>query len=130
MVITVEPDKVRFCDPVAVGSGFLIHTVEVSDSRSVRQFVTFWCKGGRGQGPRSAAWAAAHGLDGHHDREVYHREPGPWLPQMYPGMESQGWGKHYHLDLWNPPRWGDVEPFTDEIPPVIQEELRRHLGEA
>lgn len=124
----VQPDKVRFCDPEATTNGFLIHTVELSDARSVQAFLTFWCKGGRDQGPRSQAWATAHGLTGHHNREVYHRESDPWLPQQYPGQESQGWSKHYHADLTHTPTWADVLPFCDEVPPVLQEAIQAYLA--
>lgn len=123
-MIRCEPDKVRFCGPEE--GPHIIHTVDLSDQRSVRQFLTFWTKG---RGERVQGWAASHGLDGHHQREVYHREP-PWLPAMYPGKESgDPWSNHYHVDLSLPPTWEDIEPYTDEMPPEVQEAIRRYLKE-
>jgi hypothetical protein len=126
-VLQVPVDKVRFCDPDAVSSPSLVHTVEVSDGRSLSHFLTFWVKGGRDQGNPAKAWADKHGLDGHHNREVYHREPDPWLPQQFPGMDSKGWSKHYHADLKNPPTWADVEPFCDELPACLRVEIKDYF---
>ena len=118
-MIRCEVDKVRFCDPAATYGGPFIHTVELSDERSLRQFVTVWTKGVRPD------WVARWP---HHDRGTYHRESGGWLPQQYPGMESKGWSTHHHADLALPPILADLEPFLDEIPPGIQAEIQEYLG--
>lgn len=117
-----EPDKQRFCDPEAMTAAHLIHTVELSDERSVRQFITFWVKSRE----RGEAWRLAKGLGKEHDREIYHRGL-PWLPETFPQANGE-WSKHYHLDLHSSPTWADIEPFCGEIPEVIQEEIKVYLA--
>lgn len=118
-MVRIEPDKHRFIDADAFTSRCLVHSVEVSDARSLLPFLTFWVKGKElGQ-----AWALATGLSDHHDREIYHRETEPWIPIAFPGMESKGWSKHYHLNLKAAPRWEDFRPFLDQMPKVLQDEL-------
>lgn len=120
----LEPDKVRFVDPDARTSRHPIFAVDLSDDRSARHFLTFWCKGKT----LRDAWAIANGIDpDNHDRDVYHRD-GPWIPETFPGMESAGWGKHCHLDLARPPAFADIEPFAADIPANVLAEIRAYFG--
>lgn len=119
-MIRCEPDIVRFCDPEATENDCLIHTIELSDDRSIRQFITFWLKGA------NEAWKQKHRLDDHHQRDVYHRGP-PWLPAQYPGKQKRGWSAHYHVDLESPPTAADLDRFTEDIPPAIWDEIQNHL---
>lgn len=122
-MIRCEPDKVRFCDEDATRNERLIHTIDLSDERSASQFVTLWFKG---NGEAVQQWRRERGLDNHHNRELYHREP-PWLPAKYPGMQRRFWSTHTHIDLSAPPQWSDLEPFLDEIPLGTQQEIQSYL---
>lgn len=114
-------DKVRFIDHNAVTDPHLVHCVELSDARSIRQFVTIWVKN-RDRGER---WRTPTRLGTHHDRAVYHRDEA-WIPDVFPGKEA-AWITHYHLDLDRPPEWNDIVPFADEIPECIQNDLQDYL---
>ncbi len=127
-MVRCEPDIVRFCDPDATDNRFRIHTVELSDERSTTQFVTLWFKGQESELPGIEAWKRERGLRNHHQREVYHRGPA-WLPTQYPGKQKRGWSHHCHVDLNRPPQWNDLEPFVDEIPPALQDDLRLYLSQ-
>lgn len=120
-MLRCDPDKVRFCDPEALTSASRVHSVDLSDDRSSRPFLTLWVKG------EADAWAEAVGLSRDHDRAVYHRDL-PWLPATFPGMEFKRWDKHYHLDLPGPPVWSDVEQFASDIPRALLEEIRQYLA--
>lgn len=126
----LNPDKARFCDLEAESSDKPIHTVEISDSRSVRQFITLWFKGK----DKGSAWAEANGNAGLHDPEVYHREKTepdfqPFISRLWPGKESEGWSNHYHIDLNRPPQLSDFDSLTSIIPDSILTELTDHLRE-
>lgn len=121
-MIRCEPDIVRFCDPEAMENDYPIHTVELSDDRSVSQFVTLWFKGKNEQ----IEELKRRGLDDHHNRDVYHRGPA-WLPAQFPGKHRHGWSHHSHIDLERPPLVEDLEPYADAIPPVIRDEIENHL---
>lgn len=125
-MIRCEPDIVRFCDPEAMTNEYKIHTVELSDERSVSQFVTLWFKGQERDLPQLKNWKQEHGLDDHHAREVYHRGS-PWIPAMYPGKQKRGWSHHVHVDLNHNPQWSDLQPFLADIPPSIQQDIRQYL---
>lgn len=124
-MIRVNPDKVRFCDPDAMSTDEpIVHTVDLSDDRSLRNFITLYCKGQ----DRGREWAARHKMPTHHDREIYHREE-PWLPKQFPGMEGHGWQYHVHIDTGdNPPTLEDVMAFREWIPDCIIEEITEYFS--
>jgi hypothetical protein len=122
-MIRCEPDKSRFCDPEATTNEYLIHTVELSDERSTSQFFTLWFKGKFGA---IEEWRTAKGLDDHHNRAVYHR-CGPWLPAQYPDKDSRGWSHHAHIDLQHAPTMADLQPYAEQIPPAILDEIKAYL---
>ena len=117
-MIRCEPDKVRFIDPDAEYSLALVHTVDLSDERSVQQFVTLWTKGKRPD------WSDRMP---DHARDVYHRDP-PWLPTAFPGKEQKGWQTHYHLNLRSAPTWDDLQPFLSELSPALRADLQAFFG--
>ena len=127
-MIRCEPDKIRFYDPDAEHNEYLIHTVELSDDRSLSQFVTLWFKGKEQHRPEVEQWKRERGLDDHHKRELYHRD-GPWIPAQFPGKESKGWSHHSHIDLTAPPRLTDMEPYEADIPPSVLETIGAYLEE-
>lgn len=101
----LHPDKVRFA-----ADGALIHTVELSDDRSVRPFVTLWMT------ETAPEYAERHNLSNEHDPTIYHRE------------STQG-GIHYHIDLEHPPQLSDLEPFRNEIAPSVMNEIEGYLSD-
>lgn len=127
-MVTVNPDKVRFSDLNAPHNGCDVHTVELSDCRSMQHFVTLWFKGQKA-GER---WAQQVGNSGLHKPEVYHREKTepdfqPFISRLWPGKESEGWPTHYHIDLAAEPQYADVSGLFCLLPQSIVDELSEHL---
>ena len=103
----------RFHDPFAEQNEYLIHTVEISDERDPENFVTFWFKGQK----QGRAWAAEHGIKEKHDPAIYHTTGKyTWMPDVFPGKESQGWSTHFHVDLREQPTFEDLERFAADLP--------------
>lgn len=120
----------RFNDPGALVNPALVHTVEVSEAGDAQQFFTLWLKGGtKGELGAAAKWAQSKGLLSNHKVEIYHAGAGNygWLPQVWPGKESEGWSRHYHVDLAGPPVWTDFTPYVDQIPEALQDAVVGYL---
>lgn len=121
-MIICHPDKVRFRDASPDAGPHLVHTVDLSDERCKGNFITFWCRGIT----NGETFRKKHGLDSHHNRELYHRDP-PWLPDWVGQARAGGFAQHYHLDLASPPQWNDLQPFLPDLPEAIQRDLREFL---
>lgn len=121
----------RFNDPNAADNPALVHTVEVSTEAGGPHFFTLWVKGGtKGELGDAAKWAKAAGLKSYHDTDVFHQGEGNygWLPKVYPGKETQGWGRHYHVVLAAPACWADFAPYLDQIPEALQDAVYALVG--
>lgn len=129
MRFDVSTDKVRFVDPDAVRNAELVHTVELSDRRSSRHFVTLFLKG---RTPASDAWVRETGLseDNHHDPAIYHRDDKKtqWVYGYWPDKKDEGWVFHYHVRLDGPPKLSDLAPYEVQIPAVVMTEIANYLG--
>lgn len=127
MRTVVPKDKIRFIDVHAnqLNAGYPVHTVEISDARSVAQFITFFVKH---RAPVVEAFLTASGLREctHHDPKVYHRdnEKTTWVYDTFPG--TQGWTHHFHLQLDRAPKLEDFAPFWDGLSPELQAEIASH----
>lgn len=128
MHIRPDTDKDRFVDLDARKNGALVHTVEVSDSRSTAHFITLFFKG---RTPETDGFVFTTGLreDNHHDPEIYHRdEPKTrWVLETFP-EKGPPWTFHWHKRLNRPPTLADVRVFKPGIPAALWAEIEQVLG--
>ena len=117
MKVVCEPDRLRFIDESAPGNDSWVHSVEVSDERCSRQFVTLFTK------DRREAVAKRYPV---HERETLH---GGEVPQIWVAdcWGERRWASHFHILLEHPPTWQDLSEFKVEMSNQLQDELRTNL---
>jgi hypothetical protein len=122
----VEPDKLRFLDLAAEASPYYVHTVELSDDRSLAQFFTLWVKASNREDIN--AWVEDVGLDKNlHDPGLFHRddERFAWIGNTFKSAHPGQWATHYHVMTDGPPRPAFLLPFKEQIPPEVWEEINQ-----
>ena len=128
MHLVVSGDKQRFVNLDARDDNYEVHSIELSDSRSLRHFITLFLKQ---RTSRQDGWVYLSGLREytHHDPEIYHRDDlkTKWVIEGFPDMGAP-WTHHYHVLLDAAPKFGDLAPFKDQIPPSLLEEIRQYLN--
>ena len=122
---TVSTDKVRFVDtgvPREKARAPFVHSIEVSDHRSLRHFVTIFSKG---YCPEQVKWKnGADAANPHvdftlHSPEVFHRDNGSisWIWDTYfPKREvpdAERWHQHFHWPL-------DRAPDAENVGAVLK----------
>lgn len=126
IIARLDPDKVLIHDPL---SDKPVHTIELSDERSVGHFITFWVKGNEflPPVPEGVSEFEAH----HHNAEEMHRDQpdhgGSIVLAKVLATYSQipGWKAHYHVPLSDYPTLDDLEGHP--VPDSIKEAARSVL---
>lgn len=128
MHVVVEGDKQRFVNLDARSDNYEVHSVEISDERSLRPFITLFLKN---RTPKQDGWVYLSGLRKftHHDPETYHREDKKtkWVIEAFSDM-GPPWTHHYHILMDGKPELGDLKPFKDQIPPSLMSELEEYFS--
>lgn len=127
MHIRAEPDKQRFVDLKARSTDCLVHSVELSDRRSSKKFVTLYFKG---RTPEIDGFISITGLrdDNHHDPKIYHRgdEKNRWIHDTFPDKGS-AWTFHWHKRLTVHPKLADVEVYRPGVSDALWSEIEAHF---
>lgn len=127
MHVVVKGDKQRFVNLDARNDSYEVHSVEVSDERSLRPFITLFLKN---RTPRQDGWVFLSGLREytHHDPDTFHREDKKtkWVIETFSDM-GPPWTHHYHILMDDRPKLDDLNPFKDQIPPTLWRELEQYF---
>lgn len=129
MHVVVEGDKQRFVNLDARSDNYEVHSIEISDERSLRPFITLFLKN---RTSRQDGWVFLSGLRDytHHDPDTFHREDKKtkWVIETFSDMGSP-WTHHYHILMDRVPSITDLFPFRDQIPPSLWSEVEHYFKE-
>ena len=125
-----QTDKVRFVDTELSGDEpHLIHTVEVSDERSLAHFMSFYVTG-LGDTELQERLPFTRQIDlRDHDQAVFHRddESALWVDRHFRKAVRKAWTRHFHWRLEEAPDRDSVLHVLDELGNAVSSRLRREI---
>lgn len=125
-------DNTRFIDREFFSEDKLFHSVEVSDDRSRRNYVTFYSTWpSRDLLARLAELDRRHGVKlFEHNPDIYHRNGARskcWLQAIFPDADVKSMKKHFHWNLKSVPTKADVEFVLDQIDFGLRKEFKEFI---
>lgn len=127
MIERPETDKVRFVDTaLAAGEPYLIHTVELSDERSLAHFMSCYVTG-LGDTALQERVPFTRQIDlRDHNPAVFHRddESALWVDRHFRKAVRKAWTRHFHWRFKAAPGRESVLHVLDELGSAVSDRLR------
>ena len=133
MIEYPHTDKVRFVDTaLCADEPHMIHTVEVSDARSLAHFLSCYVTGLGDTELQELVPFTRHIDLRDHNPAIFHRddESALWVDRHFRKAVRRAWTRHFHWRFTNAPTKDDVLAVLNELGSAVSGRIRMEIETA